>query len=57
MTNNLRKGLDVSKYADPQFESDQMSQILKGLEDGLDVSSYCKKNTGGGKWKENGWNY
>lgn len=37
----LEKGLDVSKYANPKFDSYQMEQIRLGLEKSLDVSRYA----------------
>jgi hypothetical protein len=37
----LEQGLDVSVYADPQYEWPQMRQIEKGLKAGLDVSIYA----------------
>ncbi|KUO71671.1 MAG: hypothetical protein APF81_22805 [Desulfosporosinus sp. BRH_c37] len=37
----LRKGIDVSKYADPSYDVEQMQEILWGLEDGVDVNSYA----------------
>lgn len=38
----FEKGLDVSYYADPDFEHTQMKVIREGLEKGLDVSVYAK---------------
>ena len=35
------KGLDVSWYANPEFEDLQMLNIFKGLKRGLDVSYYA----------------
>ena len=32
----LKEGLDVSKYADPKYNDDQMEQILLGLEEECD---------------------
>ena len=40
--NGLKKGLDVSIYAKPEFKGSQMEQIRYGLERGLDVSVYAK---------------
>lgn len=37
----LRKGLDVSVYADPKFDSDQMYILMQGLEQGIDVIPYA----------------
>lgn len=37
----LRKGLDVSVYADPKFDSDQMFILMQGLEQGIDVIPYA----------------
>lgn len=36
----LRKGLDVSVYANPKFDSDQMHILMQGLEQGIDVIPY-----------------
>ncbi|MDO0824055.1 hypothetical protein [Desulfosporosinus nitroreducens] len=36
----LKKGIDVSKYADPSYKVEQMQEIRWGLEDGVDVNSY-----------------
>ncbi len=36
----LKKGIDVSSYAKPEYLAIQMRQIRLGLEDGLDVSVY-----------------
>jgi hypothetical protein len=36
----LEKSIDVSWYANPEFEWKQMKQIRLGLEEGLDVSYY-----------------
>jgi len=38
----LKKGLDVSIYAKPEFSGLQMQEIRLGLEKGLDVSIYAK---------------
>lgn len=38
----LKMGLDVSAYAKPEFDYDQMVQIRFGLQRGLDVSTYAK---------------
>ena len=38
----FEKGLDVSYYADPDFEHTQMKVIREGLEKCLDVSVYAK---------------
>ena len=38
----LEKGLDVSIYAKPEFNTAQMSFIYYGLKEGLDVSIYAK---------------
>lgn len=38
----FEKGLDVSYYADPDFEHTQMKVIREGLEKGLGVSVYAK---------------
>ena len=37
----LRKGLDVSVYANPKFDSDQMHILMQGLEQGIDVIPYA----------------
>lgn len=37
----IKKELDVSWYAKPEFNDDQMRQIYWGLEEGLDVSTYA----------------
>ena len=37
----LEDGLDVSWYAKPEFDYQQMEQIRLGLEEGLDVSYYA----------------
>ena len=42
----LESGIDVTKYADPQFDFDQMREIRTGLEDGLDVSKYADPKFG-----------
>lgn len=39
----LNKGLDVSIYAKPEFDSLQMEEIKIGLENNLNVSVYAKK--------------
>ena len=39
----LKKGLDVSIYANPKFSFSQMRQIKSDLEDNLNVSIYAKK--------------
>lgn len=36
----LKKGLDVSIYAKPEFRHDQMHMIRLGLEKGLNVKTY-----------------
>ena len=38
----LTKGLDVSVYAKPAFDDEQMAEIMLGLSEGLDVSTYAK---------------
>ena len=38
----MKKGLDVSLYAKPEFNYKQMEEIRMGLEDCLDVSVYAK---------------
>ena len=38
----FEEGLDISVYADPDFEHEQMEVIREGLEKGLDVSVYDK---------------
>ena len=38
----LEDNLDVSIYANPKFNSNQMWQIREGLEDNVDVSIYAK---------------
>lgn len=38
----FEEGLDISAYADPNFEHEQMEVIREGLEKGLDVSVYDK---------------
>ena len=38
----LKNGIDVSVYAKPEFEADQMEQIRIGLEKRIDVSAYAK---------------
>lgn len=43
------KKLDVSIYAIIEFNSNQMLQIRKGLENGIDVSSYLNPSI---KWDE-----
>ena len=44
--NGLKKGLDVSIYAKPEFKGSQMEQIRYGLERGLDI------NVGVCEWKQ-----
>jgi hypothetical protein len=39
--NGINKGLDVSIYANPEFDANQMEVIKEGLQDGLDVSYYA----------------
>jgi hypothetical protein len=39
----LDEGLDISKYDNISFNSEQMQEIRLGLEQGLDVSKYTKK--------------
>ena len=36
------KGVDVSVYAKPEFDFEQMDAIRLGLEEGIDVSVYAK---------------
>jgi hypothetical protein len=38
----LENNLDVSVYANPEFDKDQMKEIRLGLENKLDVSVYIK---------------
>ena len=38
----LERKLDISWYAKPEFEAEQMRQIREGLELGLDVSLYVR---------------
>ena len=38
--NGLKSRVDVSLYAAPEFDSNQMKQIRLGLESGIDVSEY-----------------
>ena len=38
----LKDNLDISIYATPKYDSQQMEQIRLGLEDNLDVSIYAK---------------
>lgn len=45
----LLNGLDVSVYAKPEFDNQQMSKIRLGLADGLDVSVYAKPEL---SWKQ-----
>ena len=40
----LEEGLDVSKYANPNFTPLQMKEIIEGLKKGLDISKYADKN-------------
>lgn len=42
LRHGFEKGLDISSYANPDFEHDQMKVIREGLEKGLDVSLYAK---------------
>ncbi|WP_304427950.1 hypothetical protein [uncultured Clostridium sp.] len=37
----LKQGLDVDKFSNPEFTSEQMEEIREGLEDGLDVGIYA----------------
>lgn len=37
----LGKNIDVSVYADPRFDADQMHEIRRGLESGVDVTIYA----------------
>lgn len=39
--NGINKGLDVSIYAKPEYNWEQMYEIYKGLINGLDVTSYA----------------
>ena len=36
----IENGIDVSIYANPEFDYRQMVQILKGLENNIDVTTY-----------------
>ena len=45
----IKKGWDVSYLIREDWDEDQILQILGGLEDGLDVSIYAKKEF---NWKE-----
>ena len=48
----LEDVVDVSLYADPEFNGYQMEQIRLGLEDGVDVSLYANpKFTGEQMWQ------
>ena len=38
----LKANLDISIYANPDFNNFQMNEIRLGLQDGLDVSVYAK---------------
>ena len=38
----LEKNLDVSMYANPDFDTYKMEEIYLGLEENLDVSIYAK---------------
>ena len=40
----LNKNLDVSIYANPEFNEYQMKEIKKGLENNVDVSIYANPN-------------
>ena len=42
LRHGFEKGLDISSYANPDFEHIQMKVIREGLEKGLDVSVYAK---------------
>ena len=37
----LEQGLNVSIYANPEFNCSQLNVIFEGLNEGLDVSSYA----------------
>ena len=41
----VNNNLDVSIYAKPEFNWEQMKEIRKGLEDGLDMGKYVKPKT------------
>lgn len=45
----LFEGLDVSVYAKPKYNSDQIEQIRLGLKNGIDVNSYSNPRI---KWEE-----
>ena len=38
------EGLDISLYANPNFEYEQMSYIRQGLENNVDISKYASTN-------------
>lgn len=38
----LKKNLDVTLYAKPEYNCNQMEEIRLGLEAGLDASTYAK---------------
>ena len=45
----LKKGLNISWYATPNFSCKQMEQIREGLEDNFDVSIYANSEM---DWKK-----
>ena len=45
----IEKGLDVSHLIREDWDKEQLLQVLWGLEDGLDVSIYAKKEI---DWRE-----
>ena len=47
IADGLKKGLDVSIYANPKFSAQEMCQIKEGLEHGIDVSWYTKTDSNG----------
>lgn len=48
----LEKGLDVSIYANPQYDADQMIEIRWGLEKRVDVEIYAKQEFNGDQMYE-----
>lgn len=48
----IKKGVDVSWYADPKYKRDQMEVILEGLETGVDVSWYADPKFNGDQMAE-----
>ena len=41
--------IDVSLYANPEFDEFQMEEIMLGIKHGIDVSAYLNPNI---SWKE-----